>query len=164
MKTGRVYYNCREKTAGCRGSLTLDTDGTVYGIATHNHVADPRVVTVEMEKAKLRKRAQRSHTKPRKLFSDMVQHLPNDVTGFLPAPQNMARTARGVRKAHLQTPLTRQEVDLDGYFEKGLLQPESLLWDSGADPNQIILFKVNKFRFYFVYRKNIQHAVLDDFI
>ena len=31
MKTRRVYYNCREKQAGCRGSVTLDVDGTVYG-------------------------------------------------------------------------------------------------------------------------------------
>ena len=62
-------------------------------MATHNHVADPRMVTAEIKKAKLRKRAQRSHTKLRKLFSEMVQHLPNDVTGFLPAPRNMARTA-----------------------------------------------------------------------
>ena len=164
MKTGRIYYNCREKTAGCRGSLTLDTDGAVYGTATNNHVADPRMVAAEMAKAKFRKRAQRSHTKPRKLFSDMVQHLPNDVTGFLPAPHNMARTARRVRKAHLPTPLTRQEVDLDGYFEKGLLRPESLLWDSEeADPNRIILFKVNLKKNLFVgnpmYRVNLARYI-----
>ena len=53
-KTGWVYYNCRKKTAGYRGSLTLEADGAVYGMATHNHVADPRIVTAEMKKAKLR--------------------------------------------------------------------------------------------------------------
>ena len=127
MKTGRVYYNCREKQAGCKGCLTLDVDGTVYGTATHSHVADPRVLAAGMEKTKFRERAKRSHTKPRKLFSDMVQHLPNDITGFLPAPHNMARTARRVRKTHLPTPLTRQEIDLDGYFENGLLRPENLV-------------------------------------
>ena len=147
MKTGRVYYNCRGKSSGCKGSLTLDVSGEVYGTAAHDHLADPREVEAEIHKAEFRKRAQHSHTKPRKLYSELVQKLPTDVTGLLPAAHNMARIARRQRKMHLPTPHTRREIDLPSYFEKSdLLGPDSVLFDSGNnDPNRIIIFKAEDF-------------------
>ena len=75
MKTGRIYYNCREKTSGCKGSLTLEGSGEVYETATHNHMADPCKVRAEISEAEFRDRAKRSHTRTRKLHSEVVQKI-----------------------------------------------------------------------------------------
>ena len=103
---------------------------------------------VAMETSKFRERARRSHTKPRKLYSDLVQSLPTEVTGFMPAHHNMAKIARRQRKLHLPTPKSREEIDLEAYFANGALRPEYVLFDSGReDRNRIIIFKAEDFQY-----------------
>ena len=145
----RTYWNCRKKEKlGCKGSLILDSSNNVESSTEHNHVASASEAQADEALAALRKRARKSLTKPRRLHSDLVQQMPLEVTSHLPSAHNLARMVRRQRETQMPVPTRLEDIDLDSYFQKSELGSECVLYDSGSsDPNRIIVFKAEDFRY-----------------
>ena len=145
----RTYWNCRKKEKlACRGVLILDSSNNVESSTEHNHVASASEAQADETLAALRKRARKSLIKPRRLHSDLVQQIPLEVTSHLPSAHNLARMVRRQRETHMPVPTRLEDIDLESYFGKSELGSECVLYDSGSsDPNRIIVFKAEDFRY-----------------